>query len=243
MPPHVLITRPRDAAEKLAATLRERWGNDVSITLSPLIAITYRDDALELEGVTRLIFTSRHGVKAYARLSKCRDIPCFCVGSATATAATAIGLQATSAGGNADQMVKQIITEAPEGQCLHLHGAHVTGDVAEDLMRAGIRARAQIVYDQPALPLSGTARILLSREEPIILPLYSPRSAKLLFGNCDPVAPLWIAAISATVAEAVPERFRAQLMVAERPDGESIIDVLDRLCQNAIRVEARQGAK
>ena len=140
-----------------------------------------------LAGDETLIFTSRHGVAGFCRLTDRRDLPCYAVGEATAQAARAAGMVAVACGGDARALVQRIARDGASGPFLHPRGAHVAADIAGALRAAGHDARDTVVYDQQAQPLSAAARAALAGPDPVILPLMSPRSGQLFFaGAGDP---------------------------------------------------------
>lgn len=233
----VLITRPEPAALALADTLRARWGCGVEMVISPVMRIVRVKTELDLSEVGTLIFTSRNGVEAYARLTERRDLPCFAVGAATAEAADAMGMNAVACGGDVEAMIRQITSAGPAGRCLHLRGEHAAGDLAARLTEAGVETAEVVVYRQEACPLSDEARETLDREAPVILPLYSPRSAALSFTNIPETAPVIAVVISRNAAEQVPAARIRALVIADRPDAEAMLKALDDAYDLAIRVE------
>jgi uroporphyrinogen-III synthase len=96
------------------------------------------------------------------------------------------------------------MADTPNGRLLHLHGADTRGDVAERLVSAGIETVSLTIYRQDPELLTPEAAALLASAGPVILPLFSPRSATL-FRRAMPLnsqASLHIVAMSAAVAEA-----------------------------------------
>lgn len=237
----VLITRPEPQAQRFAEAVRGRLGKAVPLVLSPLMRIDPEGTAPDLSGIATLIFTSRHGVEAFARLSLRRDLPCYAVGDATARAARGAGLRAVSCRGDAAALVARMRTDAVPGPCLHLHGAHVAADLAAQLSAAGIATRAQVLYRQQAQGANAAARRLLSGTGPVLVPLFSPRSAKILAENAAGPAPLFVAALSANVADALPGGVAHRVAVAAQPDAATLLDLLPGLYDAAKRLEGRGG--
>lgn len=191
----------------------------VAVMVSPVMEIAYGGALPDLAGNEVLIFTSRHGVEGFCRLSARRDFACYAVGDATAEAAEARGMHAISAGGDAEALLARIAADGACGPFLHLRGAHVAADVAGALAAAGHVARDAVVYDQVTAPLSAEARALLQGTAPVILPLMSPRSARIFLAQAGAIfAPLLVAAISRKVADVVPGDVVARLDIAETPD-------------------------
>jgi uroporphyrinogen-III synthase len=233
--PVILLTRPEAASRRMAAILTERFGDRVDLCLSPLMTIVLDPRLPNLDGIRSLIFTSAHGVAAYLAAQGPITLPCYTVGDATAHAAQKAGLRATSAGGDAEALIARIIADAAlgpiPGPMLHLHGAHVRGDIAERLSALGCPVTDAIVYHQNAQALTDQAASVLQGDSPVILPLFSPRSATLL-ANARITAPVHVVAMSNNVADAV--RFPVEYCaIAPHPDVQNVINTIEALLASA----------
>jgi len=214
--PVILLTRPKAQAERFAQAL-----GDATIVISPLIRIEYLPLTLELDAYSGLIFTSENGVRACGR----SDLPAYCVGDRTTEVAEAAGMQAVSAGGSADDLVTMIAQHRVDGKLLHIHGEHITGSVAERLRKNGHQLDDVVGYRQIAVPLNPDARRLLAGEKKVILPLFSPRSARLFFQNAGQIkAPLRVVVISKVVGEAVSGEFT----IAKTPDMQAMVRLIKK---------------
>jgi uroporphyrinogen-III synthase len=222
MPPTILITRPEPAAHRFADQLRAGLGCAVPVVFSPLMRIEPCGALPGLEGVEALIFTSRNGVEAFARQSPRRDIPCYTVGEATAQMARDAGLSATSCGGDAGQLVARLL-KGVQGPCLHIRGEHGVGNIAARLRAGGIKTDEVVLYRQVAQPLNAAALELMQGQAPVIIPLFSPRTARLMFEGFSGNAPLFVVAISAAVAQAVAGAAVNSVIVAQSPDANSMV--------------------
>ncbi|MDX1711078.1 MAG: uroporphyrinogen-III synthase, partial [Rhodovibrionaceae bacterium] len=148
---HVVITRPREDADDLAADVAARGHEPV---LAPLLEIELVRPAggdLEgtLSGVQALAFTSSNGVRAAAHLNLPRQLPVFAVGDATAQSAEAAGFrQVESASGDAAALARLIRRrlDSRDGPVLHLSGEAIAGRLAEDLQASGFALRRVIGY-------------------------------------------------------------------------------------------------
>lgn len=243
MTPAVLITRPEAQAYRLADQLRAQWGCEMPIVISPLIGIACLDHPLDLGDTRTLLFTSVNGVEAFRRLSTRRDLPCYTVGPATARVATALGLAVHDAGGDVGALCERMIADRVSGPCLHLRGEVAAGDLVGGLRRAGIAARAQVIYRQVPQPLSDEARAILDADAPVIVPLYSPRSAELFFGQITARAPLLIAAISQNAADKIPQSSCETVIIAQSPDGPAMIAAIAHLRERANQLESTRTGK
>jgi uroporphyrinogen-III synthase len=226
MPP-ILLTRPAAAGDAFADALRARFGAETRIILSPLLAFRILDGPLPEGPFAALIFTSAAGVLAsHDRMAVGRA---WCVGDRTAAAAREAGYTVQVAGGDAAALCQAIIAAREEGPLLHLHGRDVRGDVAARLTGAGIPTQAQAVYAQDPQPLTPEAAGLLSGAGPVLAPVLSPRTARLLVAERDRLAltaPLWFAALSSAVAEGLVLQAGDRIAISTRPETASLSDAL-----------------
>lgn len=240
--PLILLTRPRAASERFAAQLTQAFGAKVTPLVAPLMEIVPRDIAIDLSGVSGLIFTSDAGVTAFADRSVRRDLPAWCVGDRTAQAARDIGLTAHSAHGDAQDLIAMIRQAAPNGRLLHLHGAHTRGEVVETLNKAGLPARGLAIYDQAACPPSTTFRDAIEGALPVIVPLFSPRSAQLFAQASEGSQPgdSRCIALSPAVKAALPDRWKASCHLATTPNADAMVVAIADLISHAPWVEGQE---
>lgn len=219
--PVVLITRPRTAALRFAAQIA---GLGLPTVIAPLMRIVpLAHDRAAVAAARGLVFTSENAVP-YAGQGRGR--PAICVGPRTAAAARAAGFAVREGGGDAARLMPMLSGLGPGW--LHLRGAHAAAELP---------VPAIAVYDQQAAPLDGQAAAVLAGPAPVILPLFSPRSAALAARATAGAgaAPLWTAFISAAAAAAwdlalppaaVPP---AQRATAPHPNAASMCDTLARM--------------
>lgn len=227
--PKILLTRPEAQSRALAARLGARLGADVPILVSPVLRIVPL--SFELPVNPRfVVLTSVHAADAAARVAGLSGLPAYCVGDRTAEAAQAAGFAAVSAGGAADDLLALMLRMEARGPALYVRGRHAASDLAESLVSAGIETHPVIAYDQLRRPLSAEAREALGGDAPVVLPVYSPRSSRLLAEECGRIPPtLDIVAISRNAAEPWLGT-EASLTIAAAPDGASMEDaIVDRV--------------
>ncbi len=134
-------------------------------------------------------------------------------------------MNAVSAGGDADALVALLVKKRPEGALLHAHGTRTHGDVVARLRTAGIRVESRTVYEQVPMQLTESARECLNEDGPVILPLFSPRSARLVGDETlTASAPLAVVALSRSVAEAWTGPVPWQIAIAEHPDAPNMLE-------------------
>ncbi len=223
MQPTIVLTRPQSQAEVFAADLTAAHGAPLPILIAPLMAIEAVAKVAPFAPPDHVIFTSANAVKEVDRLAIPRGAIAWCVGDQTSAAAAAAGFEVENAHGDSADLVARMIAAQPTGQILHLHGAHTTGHVAENLAAAGLPCDARVVYRQLAQPASAELRMAFQGNTPLIVPVFSPRSAKLL-AQVGPIdAPFTAVAISETVAQTARALLPADVIVANFPDKAAMI--------------------
>lgn len=211
----VLLTRPRPQAERFAATLATK----APVVISPILSIVPRALHIDLADYSGVILTSENAARVLAGLADVAQMPAWCVGDHTAQVAAELGMNPKSAGGNASDLVEMLLGQRPKGVLLHARGAKSRGDVVQKLADGGIAATARVVYDQVETALTDQARALLAGPGPVVLPLFSPRSARLLGDAAQATkAPLAIAALSPAVLRAWTGPKPKTFTVANHPD-------------------------
>ncbi|MGR3479809.1 uroporphyrinogen-III synthase [Salipiger marinus] len=230
LPPFLLLTRPERESRRFLAELAAERAEPL---VSPLLDIVTTGPLPDLAGVRGLIFTSANGVRAYAALAGPPLSPCFVVGEATARAARDVGLVPVVAQGDAESLLALILDHAPEGPLLHLRGTFARGGLAERLTAAGLPVREAVVYDQPARPLTPEARAALQGDRPVVVPLFSPRTARLFAAEAPCRAPLFVAAMSAEVAVALQGLYLREQEILARPESGLMREAVGKLLKSA----------
>lgn len=236
--PVVLLTRPAPQSQRFAQALQARLPL-VQVMMSPLMQTEWLHPPLPDRTFGALILTSETGAEAAGHL-RATGIPlpetAFCVGPRTTDTARTAGFAAISADGDVHALAALIRSAQPQGPLLHIRGEDVAGNLAETLTNGGIETHSAILYAQRPCPLSAAALTLLQGEGPVLVPLFSPRSAQILAQALPPdtKAPLWIVAISQAAATAAPALTPARLAVAPHPDGGNMLQtVLQMLSADA----------
>ena len=219
MPPILLLTRPEGASRRFAAQAAGVLPPH-EVLIAPLTEVVRLPfDPAVFDGATGVILTSANAVPMLPRVP---GLPAWCVGAATARAAAAAGFAARDGGGDAAALVRLLTDAAPEGPLVYAHGADVSRDLTRDL--PGLRAVA--VYEARALDPPPAVVAALSGARPVVVPLFSPRSARL-FAALPGVltAPaLHLVAISDACAAALPAPLRAS--IAKTPDSGGMLRAL-----------------
>jgi uroporphyrinogen-III synthase len=224
MTPILILTRPAAASERTRADVaRLRPGSEVIV--SPVIEIEPLPVVVETvpDG---LILTSENGASVAATLGLPAGMAAWCVGGRTAEVATAAGFAALSAEGDAEALLQMILGSAGGGLLLHLRGEHARGDIVPRLRAAGRAAAEANAYRQTEQPLSAEARAALQGGAPVVVPLFSPRSAAILAAQGPFAAPLWVVAMSAATARAAAALEPAHISHVDKPDGQAMLSAI-----------------
>lgn len=231
----LLLTRPAAQAERFAAKIAARLPGQFHPIQTPLMAPSFFSPNLPDLPWSLVIFTSETGVEATSRLVQSGLIlpsRAWCVGDRTADVARSAGFDAFSAQGDAEALIALILASDEQGPFLHLRGRDVRGDIAPRLAAHGRSAHAAIVYAQDPQPLTPIALTALAGPDPVVVPLFSPRSAEIFAAQGPFSAPLWIVAISKATARAAASLAPNRLIVAERPDADAVATAVETIVNN-----------
>lgn len=221
----VAVTRALPEAERTAERLRALGAAPV---LAPLLTIEPRPFDTNINGAQALIFTSTNGVRAFAETSLARGCSVLAVGDATAAAAREAGFaDVRSADGNVSDLAalaKRTLDPA-KGKIVHIGGAHLAGDLADEFGAAGFAVERRIAYEAVAahaLP-AGFASPL----DAVIF--HSARAAETFVTLGAPQAENLVAAcISEAVARAARKIAWKRVIVAPAPREDALLAALLR---------------
>lgn len=238
----LLMTRPLAAAKRFADGLPAGALAGLHVVYTPLMEIQPVQAPVNLQSVKGVVFTSANAVEAASRETAVR-LPAYCVGERTAQTAAELGWQAVCLGQCAEELTAALLQERPEAPLLHLRGAHARGEIAQLLTDGGLPCREQIVYDQVLLPLTEEAQAALAAQNDVIVPLFSPRTARHFANLCGDAPHLHLIALSQAVAEPLKGLNCKVLRVSKAPDAPAMAAaVLDAAAQLS-RLEGKGRAE
>lgn len=222
-----LVTRPQPQADGFAARLRTRFGKKLPIVLAPILRL--QPYALPDPMPQVAIVSSSSALHVLAGAPRPPAV-LYCVGQATTERACAAGLNAQCAGTDAAQLVAHIAKLPDPGPMVHLRGRDTRGDIAAKLRALGRVCDEFILYRQQEQPLTDRAQAQLMGSAPVLLPLFSPRSAALVGAAAHKArAPLWLATLSPAVAQGWDGPRPARQRGASRPDTPAMLDAIAEL--------------
>ncbi len=221
---NLLLTRPKAGAEAFWNALGSETQTFVTPIFSPLLKIVALHP--NLKKLDSVIFSSVNGVihspKGDGKIA-------YCVGAMTTKAADKAGWEAVQLGDTADQLVNKMQRMTISTPLTHLCGKHTRGNIAQRLMDAG-RSTLQIaVYDQKKIQLNRQAREVQDSNFPLLVPLFSPRTASNFAEQNKGSAPLHLIALSQDVADEVKELSNKSLSVAASPTRVAMIDLVQNV--------------
>lgn len=227
MKPVLIMTRPEPDGARFAATLTEAV--EVEIIFSPLMEIVPLDVACQADEV---IFTSTNGVLQAGRLGLSGG-RAWCVGDRTAEMAREAGFSAISAQGTVEDLLTLILEAAPKGDLAHIRGEETRGDLGPRLRAKGVNCADVIAYEQVSKPLNQEALLAIDGSTPVIIPLFSPRSATLLLKQVKIRPNATILAMSTAVADIFGD---CDVQVIAEPNAQAMHDAILAILTGRLRV-------
>lgn len=212
--PALLLTRPQGSAEAFLSQLDPAKVVGVQVVISPLLGIVPTQVVVAWHGYCGVIFTSAHAPTCVAGGI---GLPAYCVGARTAHSARERGWDVRLVAQTAEDLLAKM--GQIDGPLLHIAGAHRRGEIADRLSARGMQTDVVVAYQQPEQPLSQAALELLKGPVPVVVPLFSPRTAMLFARQVKTPANLHIVAMSAAVAAALSGIMPKSLQVLMSPTG------------------------
>ncbi|MDO6590374.1 MULTISPECIES: uroporphyrinogen-III synthase [Rhodobacterales] len=221
MTPTLIVTRPAPIAKAFVGQLRDRFGDQVRFITSPLLEIVPLPVADDLSEITGVIFTSAQAVDV---LALPRGLTAWCVGPRTTERAKSAGFATITGPGDAAGLAQMIMQAAPCGRLAHIRGRHVQENVARRLNESGIPCADIIAYDQRPLTLTAESKNALKGKLPVVLPLFSTRTATILNEQGPFFAPLHVVVMSEQIKRAVGRMNAQTTGIAVQPSGRAMVD-------------------
>jgi uroporphyrinogen-III synthase len=225
----ILITRPREDGEEIAARLAE-MGHQAM--LAPLLTPRFTvGPEPELDDVEAILATSANGIRALSRRTARRDLAIFAVGQQTAEEALRNGFsQVKNADGDARALAESAALWASRtGVLLHVCGEDAPGTLAENLEQRGFRVRRCVLYAiEAATQLPPEVAHALKDGALDAAMFFSPRSARVFADLTEglPTRTLTALCISPATAQVLDPDAFARVRVAERPNQAAMLTLV-----------------
>ncbi len=193
--------------------------NDIKI--EPVLKVVPYSKWIAPSSDKTLIFSSSNAVRCAAENLEPTYYRAFCIGQYTTQCAQSFGFDASYAGQSVQDF---LIHFAPkEKSFVHLRGEHTTTDLRVHLQGIGCEAESIIVYDQVELKWPNKTVEYLVGGTPVVLPLFSSRSAEIVCNQGMNWGKHIAIAISPVVAKVCDEAGFGKTVIAEVPNAEEML--------------------
>ena len=226
----LLLTRPLDGNERFCLKIKHLLYS-CEILDNPIQKIDFLPSLSEVNKNSVLIFTSANGLRA-AKKNNLSNKKCFVVGANTKKIAVSFGYDVLGVSKDQENLLKLIKSKKPTESMVHIRGKHTVGNLCDALKRNQFSCLDIIGYNQEPLKIKKQNLQKIQSGRPVILPIFSSRSAKLLQSNLD-LTGFNVIAISEAVAKIVTGVELGELLVSKKPDlnsmQEATLAILRRL--------------
>lgn len=220
----LVITRPEPAGQRFLKAVEAAMGRSVPVIMAPLIEIEQIDVEPLPQRDGAVILTSENGVDGAVRLGLA-GTRAWCVGNRTAQAARAAGFDAVSADGDVGDLARLLAGQTQTGALTYVHGEQVAGDLVATLAAHGVACAEVVTYRQIILDFPPALTHQLRKLELLVVPLFSPRSAKAFSDRLVGTAPICAIALSDSVAKALDSVRITTLLIADAPNASHMVEL------------------
>ena len=226
----LLLTRPLGGNERFCLKIKHLLYS-CEILDNPIQRIDFLPSLSKVNKNSVLIFTSANGLRA-AKKHNLINKKCFVVGANTKKIAVSFGYDVLGFSKDQENLLKLIKSKKPTESMVHIRGKHTVGNLCDALKRNQFSCLDIIGYNQEPLKIKKHNLQKIHSGRPVILPIFSSRSAELLQSNLD-LTGFNVIAISEAVAKIVTEVELGELVISKKPDlnsmQEATLAILRRL--------------
>ena len=226
----LLLTRPLGGNERFCLKIKHLLYS-CEILDNPIQRIDFLPSLSKVNKNSVLIFTSANGLRA-AKKHNLINKKCFVVGANTKKIAVSFGYDVLGFSKDQENLLKLIKSKKPTESMVHIRGKHTVGNLCDALKRNQFSCLDIIGYNQEPLKIKKQNLQKIHSGRPVILPIFSSRSAELLQSNLD-LTGFNVIAISEAVAKIVTGVELGELVVSKKPDlnsmQEATLAILRRL--------------
>ncbi|RCS22425.1 uroporphyrinogen-III synthase [Phyllobacterium salinisoli] len=235
----VLVTRPEPGASHTARRLEELGFLPIVLPLSETVAIGTETLSGQYDAVA---ITSVNAVRHAdpAMIERLAYLPAYAVGHKTAGAAKSAGFaEVTAAGGDGEALATKLSSVLrPGAHVLYLAGRVRRPDFETKARAAGLELTVCETYDTAAIGHRDIGPRLGDVSIDVAL-IYSAFAAKALVDLverreiADNSVNFWnktrFLCLSSRISESLPEQWKARALISERPDEQSLLNLLASL--------------
>ena len=226
----LLLTRPLGGNERFCLKIKHLLYS-CEILDNPIQKIDFLPSLSKVNKNSVLIFTSANGLRA-AKKHNLINKKCFVVGANTKKIAVSFGYDVLGVSKDQENLLKLIKSKKPTESMVHIRGKHTVGNLCDALKRNQFSCLDIIGYNQEPLKIKKQNLQKIHSGRPVVLPIFSSRSAELLQSNLD-LTGFNVIAISEAVAKIVTGVELGELVISKKPDlnsmQEATLAILRRL--------------
>ena len=226
----LLLTRPLGGNERFCLKIKHLLYS-CEILDNPIQKIDFLPRLSKVNKNSVLIFTSANGLRA-AKKHNLINKKCFVVGANTKKIAVSFGYDVLGFSKDQENLLKLIKSKKPTESMVHIRGKHTVGNLCDALKRNQFSCLDIIGYNQEPLKIKKQNLQKIHSGRPVILPIFSSRSAELLQSNLD-LTGFNVIAISEAVAKVITGVELGELVISKKPDlssmQEATLAILRRL--------------
>ena len=211
----LLLTRPLGGNERFCLKIKHLLYS-CEILDNPIQRIDFLPSLSKVNKNSVLIFTSANGLRA-AKKHNLINKKCFVVGANTKKIAVSFGYDVLGFSKDQENLLKLIKSKKPTESMVHIRGKHTFGNLCDALKRNQFSCLDIIGYNQEPLKIKKQNLQKIQSGRPVVLPIFSPRSAELLQSNLD-LTGFNVIAISEAVAKIITGVELGELVISKKPD-------------------------
>ena len=144
---HILLTRPLEDCSEMIIKFKSLGHQVSNLPLLRIVKLDY--EQIEFLDYRGIIFTSANAVKFLDVKSINKNLPCFCVGSATEKKARNAGFQnVIAAEGNVSNLKELVLQnfDKKDGKLIYVSGETISVDLEQQLVREGYNIKRIVNY-------------------------------------------------------------------------------------------------
>ena len=228
----LLLTRPLGGNERFCLKIKHLLYS-CEILDNPIQRIDFLPSLSKVNKNSVLIFTSANGLRA-AKKHNLINKKCFVVGANTKKIAVSFGYDVLGFSKDQENLLKLIKSKKPTESMVHIRGKHTVGNLCDALKRNQFSCLDIIGYNQEPLKIKKQNLQKIHSGRPVILPIFSSRSAELLQSNLD-LTGFNVIAISEAVAKIVSGVELGELVISKKPDLNSMQEATHAILRRLIK--------
>ena len=230
----LLLTRPLGGNERFCLKIKHLLYS-CEILDNPIQKIDFLPSLSKVNKNSVLIFTSANGLRA-AKKHNLINKKCFVVGANTKKIAVSFGYDVLGFSKDQENLLKLIKSKKPTESMVHIRGKHTVGNLCDALKRNQFSCLDIIGYNQEPLKIKKQNLQKIHSGRPVILPIFSSRSAELLQSNLD-LTGFNVIAISEAVAKIITGVELGELVISKKPDLKSMQEATLAILRRLIKFD------